>query len=105
MSLHHVEIKGTDDDPEIVFTCSGTRESDCHNYPACDCEVWDDEHQHPKVQHDECWMQNWFDNDATDPSTETLDLAEYTVGQSGPVTCSFEYDFVRWEFIVGGDPR
>ena len=100
-ALHTVIITGDEDSPRIEFTCHGGTESDCHNYPACDCEGWDDDHHHPKVTHELCWMQHWFDNDCISPMAEqgALDDCEYRVGMSGPIGTEFCRDFVEWEFI------
>lgn len=100
-ALHTVAITGDKEHPRIEFTCNGGTESACHNYPGCDCESWDDDHHHPKVTHELCWMQHWFDNDCISPMAEqgALDDCEYKVGMSGPITTEFCHDFVEWEFI------
>ncbi|MFC4373349.1 hypothetical protein ACFO5K_04470 [Nocardia halotolerans] len=106
-TLHTVEITGNPDDAatwQIKFTCHGDRDAECHQYPDCDCERWDSDHEeeqgHPLVPHDQCWMKNWFDNDCTDPYSETLIECDYTVGMSGPIKARFEEDdYVAWEFI------
>lgn len=104
-ALHTVAITGDEEHPRIEFTCHGGAESACHNYPACDCESWDDDHHHPKVTHLECWMQGWFDNDCISPMAEDVVMPTvdndhgYTVGMSGPITTIFCHDFVEWEFI------
>lgn len=100
-ALHTVTITGDEEHPRIEFTCNGGTESDCHNYPACDCEGWDDDHHHPKVTHLECWMQPWFDNDCISPMAEEGIFAdcEYKVGMSGPIATEFCHDYVEWEFI------
>ncbi|MFF8327856.1 hypothetical protein ACH49M_21395 [Rhodococcus qingshengii] len=99
-ALHTVTITGDEEHPRIEFTCNGGTESACHNYPACDCETWDDDHHHPKVTHIACWMQPWFDNDCISPMSEQgiLDDCEYKVGMSGPITTTFCHDYVEWEF-------
>lgn len=97
--LHTVTIGGTDDEPRIEFTCHGDRDSECHSYPDCKCESWDrDDHPHPFVPHDKCWMQDWFDNDGTDPIAETLVDCEYFVGMAGPVRTIFCNDYIEWHF-------
>ncbi|RRQ26373.1 hypothetical protein DK926_18755 [Rhodococcus sp. Eu-32] len=98
---HHVRIT----ESGIEFFCTGDRISRCHQYPDCDCEAWDNDHEaeygHPFVAHDECWMQAWFDNDCVCPSHDCLDEheGEYKPGMWGPVTASFNEDYVEWEFI------
>ncbi|AEQ21115.1 hypothetical protein E3_1950 [Rhodococcus phage E3] len=98
--LHTVTITGTEDSPKIEFVCHGDRDSDCHSYPDCRCERWDrDDHEHPFVPHDQCWMQAWFDEGATDPMAETLDeCPDLKVGMSGPIESVFLFDYIEWEF-------
>ena len=94
---HHHTIT---DDLKIEFTCNGDRSSLCHQYPDCECETWSEGHPHPMASHDRCWMQDWFDNDGTDPQTETLTDVEYTTGMSGPIWTSFQEDYVEWGFVA-----
>lgn len=98
-------LDGTELPSDLKFECRGDSSSDCHIYPACDCEYWDDDHakEHPRVPHDECWLQGWFDNDAT--SYEGDDFNDMDdcgvpcgVSRSGPIKTSFEVDYVGWEF-------
>ena len=100
-ALHTVTITGDEEHPRIEFTCNGGTESDCHNYPGCDCESWDDDHHHPKVTHLTCWMQSWFDNDCISPMAEKNALEEcgYHVGMGGQVTATYLRDFIEWEFM------
>lgn len=100
--LHTVTITGTEDRPRIEFRCAGDRTAECHRYPDCDCESWEwdeDDHPHPYVEHKHCWMQGWFDNDGTDPSSDTLAECDMAVGMSGPIKASFQDEYVEWEFI------
>jgi hypothetical protein len=46
-------------------------------------------------------MQDWFDNDGTDPMGETLVDCDYTVGMSGPIKTTFCHDYIEWEFEGG----
>ncbi|MEV0357157.1 hypothetical protein AB0H71_13955 [Nocardia sp. NPDC050697] len=100
--LHWVAITGTEDNPRIEFTCRGGRDAKCHQYPDCKCETWDAEHEHPFVPHDECWMQDWFDNEGIDPMAEFLYDIEwpgYRVGFSGPITTQSRVpDYIEWRF-------
>ena len=100
MSDHYVTVSGTAHDPEIAFKCRGDRDSECHNYPDCDCEAWDSSHPHPRVTHDECWLQGWFDSDQIDPSTEDGTPAVFAelVGKSGPIKITFMGDCIEWSF-------
>lgn len=105
-NIHTVEITGDPDYPttwKIKFTCHGTSSSPCHRYPECDCESWpfdEDEHEHPYSDHDECWLQSWFDNDNIAPSTDTLGDSDYRPGMFGPITAEFEDEYVEWEFAA-----
>lgn len=103
--LHTVTITHRDGEtlPRIEFRCAGDRTAECHRYPDCGCESWgsdEDEHPHPFVEHGECWMQGWFDNDGIDPSTDLLAECDITPGMSGPIKAWFEGEYVEWEFIV-----
>lgn len=105
--LHAVTITGTVDDPEIEFTCHGDRDSECHSYPDCECEVWGNDHAHLFVPHDDCWMRSWFDRAADDPEEygpihpmpDQLAEEDCTVGMSGPIRTHFNGEFIEWEFI------
>jgi hypothetical protein len=59
-----VHTKGREYDFYLTFKCLGDSESDCRWYPECACACWDDAHSHVYVQHDECWLQAWFENGA-----------------------------------------
>lgn len=91
--LHSAWIE---DGPRIVFTCRGHQGSRCHMYPD-DCEVWDDDSP-GRTPHEECWMQPWFDNECTSPCRDSLDVAGYAPGMSGPIVTSFEIDYIEWSF-------
>ncbi|MGW2666078.1 hypothetical protein ACWCW7_34425 [Nocardia tengchongensis] len=102
-NLHTVTITGGEHDtyPRIRFTCTGNRESKCHHYPACDCESWErDDHEHPDVVHEQCWLQSWFDTEAVEPAPDTLADCDITPGMSGPIKAWFDQDgYVEWEFV------
>lgn len=93
---HTVRISN---DGEVEFTCHGDNTADCHQYPDCGCESWEAVgHQHPFTPHDRCWMQDWFDNDGINPSSDVLDEFEYTPGMWGPIETSFCEEYVEWSF-------
>lgn len=98
-ALHTVDIKGDEGIPRIEFTCHGGRDALCHRYPDCECADWEEDHWHPSIAHDKCWMQDWFDNDGIDPMPENLAECEYASGMSGPIKTYFYNDYVEWEFI------
>lgn len=66
--LHHVTVTHTRDaegeitSTHVAFECRGDRTSPCHQYPDCDCESYDEEHDdnHQAVPHDECAVDAWF---------------------------------------------
>jgi hypothetical protein len=100
--LHTVAITGDEDRPHIAFTCHGDLNSKCHNYPACKCETWDEGHEHPPVQHDECWMKGFFDNaddGGVDPMPEYLEESNILIGASGPITAYFNGEYIEWDFV------
>lgn len=107
--LHTVAITGDEDDPRIEFTCSGTRKSQCHSYPDCDCDVYSlgaksDDAGHPFIAHDACWLQAWFDNGNVAPSPEDLTDRDFydddiRPGMTGPIAVEFADDCVDWEFM------
>ena len=84
------------------FVCHGDRDSDCHSYPDCDCESWGDDHEHPFVPHDECWMQGWFDNNAIEYLGVDGDVRNYgyepPAHRSGKITANFEGDYIEWDW-------
>ena len=107
--LHFVTIETNpyDGEPVAKFECKGTATSKCHQYPACDCERWDDDHEHPNVSHDECWIQGWFDSGpgAVYTGTEYDDMYDDGLPRphepkTGPVTVSFEDEWVAWEWVA-----
>jgi hypothetical protein len=98
-SLHHVTFDaGTD---ALTFTCQGDDTAKCHNYPDCDCETWDDNHEHPAVLRDRCWMQDWFDNLAVSYDSEDVNDDGYgpTASGSGFVQTEFEEDYILWSWV------
>ncbi len=104
-TLHTVEIAGDPDNPQIKFTCHGDAAAPCHQYPDCECETWTashaEEYGHPVAGHEKCWMQDWFDNDGIDPSTDILDEGDYRPGMSGPITTRSEVpDYIEWWFTA-----
>lgn len=64
---HHVYVTSEtpESKPQIRFECRGSRNSNCHIYPDCECETWFDGHEkeHHYTQHASCWMTDWFEND------------------------------------------
>lgn len=93
------------DEATVSFECRGNRDSECHQYPDCDCEYRDDTHEHPRVPHDECWMQGWFDSDAghvyDGPDGDDRDDTNVPrdMGQEGYIVTAFDIDgFVEWSW-------
>ena len=79
-----------------TFTCDGGPESECHQYPSCDCDYWDldGSHEHPIEGHEECWMLPWVNaTSPTDTSANELPLDECT---PGIVSLDWDGDFVLW---------
>lgn len=111
MNTHTVTVTGRqgDDDtweePEVTFICTEAPGVGCRLYPDCDCESWDDSHDHPRVPQNECWMQGWFENDGHSYIGKDADdmggengLPE-GMNRSGPITAAFQGDYVEWEFV------
>lgn len=108
--LHYVTITpakpdedGWRDVPSVVFECRGDVESECHSYPACDCEYWAEDHEHPFVKNEECWMKGWFYNESFIYEGEDADdmndnQVPRDLERSGPVSVSFDVDYVSFEF-------
>jgi len=100
-SLHHVTFAADTD--TLTFTCRGDDTAKCHNYPDCDCGTWSDDHQHPAVPRDRCWMQDWFDNLAVsydDEYDHNDDGYGPTVSGSGLVQTTFEQDYILWSWLT-----
>ena len=95
---------GTELNPDVKFECRGDKSSDCHRYPDCDCESWGDDHSHPKIVHDDCWIKDWFDADCHAYDGDDRDEMNGDWGipagmnRSGEVKTSFEVDYISWEF-------
>ena len=109
-ALHHVTVKHTRDadgevaSTQVTFECRGDRTSPCHQYPDCDCESWDAEHEkeHPKVSHEECVMKGWFDGGGCGENCYLLDddfcLNPADIPErSGPVEIEWD-ECVSWSF-------
>ena len=102
-NLHTVTV--TIDDPgydaRVEFHCAGDETAPCHQYPDCDCESWDDDHEHPKVPHEKCWMFDWFDNDAIDyQGDDGDDDGTPTIARSGPINAWFADYYVAWKWAT-----
>lgn len=87
---------------ELKFRCHGDETSDCHQYPNCHCEWWGDDHEHPKVPHGHCWMDEWFANEGTeytgdDGETNTFGTRP-TKSRTGPITTDFQVDYLEWNW-------
>lgn len=117
MSEHYVTVTpgALDEDadwrdrPTVKFECRGNRDSDCHSYPDCDCEYWDEDHEreHAHVKHDECWMQAFFESEAghvyNGPDAYDMDDSGIPrdMERSGFITSAYDIDgFVEWEFAA-----
>jgi len=93
--------------PNVKFTCTGTRESECHNYPSG--EDWDDDDGGQDVAHDECWIQGWMDNDAylyVGPDrVEGWSGYESVpnVSRSGEIEAAHMWDYIEWKFKEESD--
>lgn len=102
MAKHTVQIGGTKDRPTVEFRCHGDRTARCHNFPDCECETWElQEHRHPEVPHEHCWMRDWFTSGAVTPQGgEYHDLADagYVVGMEGEIETEFEDEYIVWWF-------
>ena len=63
--IHYVTVT----DGNLKFECRDTT-AECHTYPSCECEAWNDDHAaengagHETAHHEKCWMQWWFDTPA-----------------------------------------
>lgn len=110
-AVHYVEltaaepdIHGNRDAPTLKFECRGNASSECHQYPDnCGCESFPC--GHPYVAHAECWMQAWFDGDCASYEGEDGDHMEQgglprDVTKAGPISTSWEDDYVAWEWVA-----
>lgn len=109
--LHRIEVT-RDDDGEVTavrFICDGGDDAPCHHWPDCTCEEWTEEHsEHPDVQQDHCWIGPWFN----DVAYHLEDWAEFYDGQedihwandlrSGPISVTFEGDYMTFEYADAG---
>jgi len=110
--IHFVTVKacydadGTELTPDVKFECRGDKTSPCHQYPDCSCEVWEDDHEHPKVTHGECWIESWFQADGHAYDGPDRDEMNGDWGipagmdRAGAVSTTFEMEYVSWEFAA-----
>ena len=96
--------EGWQDAATVTFQCRGDQDSACHQYPDCDCEWWDDTHEHPLVPHGECWMEGWFDNGGhsyeSDDSDDMQDCGiPRNLAAFGQIAAHYEDGYVAWEFV------
>lgn len=109
-AVHFVTVtsNGEDEPSTVKFECRGDRDSKCHSYPDCECEAWDDEHEseHPFVQHDDCWIQGWFDSwygavyEGEDCDDRDDNNVPRGMTRSGQITAHYDVDeYVSWTFV------
>lgn len=109
------------DDPQVHFirdgrfVCVAEATADCHNYPACECDQWDmelhghlpgstPEPGHENVPHDECWIVPWVEASSLADSYEDGDGYSDDQFPDGPVTTSWECDYVLWSYADDTQP-
>lgn len=100
------------DDPSVHrirqgrFVCTADNAAPCHNYPTCDCEIWDDETHfehaeqgHESNTHSECWFVPWMEAvdlyDSYTPESIVYDDRDFP---DGPVTFDFDFDCLGWKY-------
>lgn len=110
--LHTIEVvHETDEDgtsvSSIRFTCHATPGTACKRYPACDCELWSEDHEldpeteevtpgHEFVAQEHCWMLSWFH------AMDTMDLVEYAVLKGAADDGTDLEGHARQDLIVSG---
>lgn len=77
----------------------------CHFYPECDCESWGADHEHAKVWHGTCWMDDWFTNNGVEyVGDDAVDTgpngSEPPASRTGVISASFEGDYIEWEWAL-----
>ena len=109
--VHYVKVTAAEpdedgwrDEPDVKFECRGNESSQCRNYPGCECEYWSDDHEHPSIPQDECWMQGWFDvgghcyiDDGAHDMDDTCLPRDMT--REGFIVASFDGDCLTWEWV------
>lgn len=91
-----------------TFICDGGNDAICHNYPTCECEVWDaethdkPEGDHANSPHDECWMLPWL-NAVTPADTSADNLRDDQI-HDGEVLLSWEGEGVVWVYAENQEP-
>lgn len=122
-AIHRIAVERNEDgEVEYArFVCDGNDDSACHHWPDCGCETWGEGHHydaddkplpgHEDVQQSHCWMEPWF-NDTTTTWSDLTDLYDGPLATddpevygenadwfvSGPVSCTFEGDYMTWEY-------
>lgn len=97
MSLHR--ITWSSGAPQ--FHCDGDATSPCHNFPDCECEYFNEEHNelHPSVPHDvECWILPWLTNIEVEYTWEDGDGHSLPPEVDAEITTSWDGDQVLWNF-------
>lgn len=107
--VHYVELTAAEPAfdgwrglPTLKFECRGNRTAECHQYPeSCGCESFPC--GHPYISHEQCWMQDWFDSNCVSYAGEDNDDMQEgclprDVTRSGPITTSWEDEYVEWEW-------
>lgn len=110
--LHRVDFKRNKDKEgghTLIFTCLGDETSKCHQYPDCSCELWDDDHEHPKASHADCWLVSWFENDGQGTSyvgNDTIEICRSCCdgycppkSRKGFIKTVFNEEWVEWEWM------
>jgi len=107
-TLHTVTVVSTQDDegnplePDVTFYCHGYRASKCHVYPD-GLGDWDEETDAPRVEHDDCWAFDWFDNDAHvydgPDADKTGDYGLPIINRSGPIELDYDGNGPVWRWI------
>ena len=102
-NLHSVTVTVVDGEAKVAFTCAGTRTSACHVYP--DTEEWSKDDGQERVEHDDCWLQDWFDvgPDVAIYAGEDAILVRGgeqhpMVARTGTISTEFDFDYITWEF-------
>jgi len=94
---HHIAITIERDDIGAKFTCRATAGAPCHLMCPDGCESWDPaDHEHELVDAGSCGLLDFIEND--DCGVWELYDGEPGPLRSGPVTLTYNDEYVSWEY-------
>ena len=111
-----LDDEGTPDEcrrvDKVKFTCTAEADAECRTYPdSCGCESFEwneagthDIEGHPRTSGNECWMQDWFENQgAMFEGADAVDMRDDhvpAINRTGLVVVSFVEEWIEWDWFT-----